>query len=128
MGIMRRLTMKSKYFTAKELRCQETGEEGMEQVFIDLLDAIREECGFPFVVTSGYRSPEHSIEKRKEKAGSHAMGCAIDILATSQQKYKIMEVAKKHGITRFGINKVFIHMDIADRYDSRFPADVVWAY
>ena len=120
--------MKSKYFTAKELRCQDTVEEGIEQVFIDLLDAIREECYFPFVVTSGYRSPEHSIEKRKEKAGSHAMGCARDIMADSRQKYKIMEVAKKHGITRFGINKVFIPMDIADRYDSRFPANVVWAY
>ena len=120
--------MMSKYFTAQELRCQETGEEGMEQVFIDLLDTIREECGFPFVVTSGYRSPEHSIEKRKEKAGSHSMGCAIDIRANSQQKYKIIEVAKKHGVTRFGINKAFIHMDIADRYDSRFPSNVVWAY
>lgn len=120
--------MKSKYFTAKELRCQETGEEGMEQVFIDLLDVIREECGFAFVVTSGYRSPEHSIEKRKEKVGSHTMGCAIDIKADSKQKAKIMEVAKKYGVTRFGINKAFIHMDIADRYDGRFPSDVVWAY
>jgi len=128
MVTMRRLTLMSKYFTAQELRCQETGEEGMEQVFIDLLDTIREECGFPFVVTSGYRSPEHSIEKRKTKAGSHSMGCAIDIRANSHQKYKIMEIAKKHGVTRFGINKAFIHMDIADRYASRFPSNVVWAY
>lgn len=120
--------MDSKYFTAKEMRCQETGEEGMQQVFIDLLDVIREECGFAFVVTSGYRSPEHSIEKRKEKAGSHTMGCAIDIRADSKQKAKIMEVAKKYGVTRFGINKSFIHLDIADRYNDRFPSNVVWAY
>jgi zinc D-Ala-D-Ala carboxypeptidase len=120
--------MDSKYFTAKEMRCQETGEQGMQQVFIDLLDVIREECGFPFVVTSGYRSPGHSLEKRKEKAGSHTMGCAVDIRANSKQKAKIMEVAKKYGVTRFGINKAFIHLDIADRYNDRFPANVVWAY
>ena len=121
-------SLNSKYFTLKELECKETHDFAMKQVFIDLLDNIREECDFPFIITSGYRSPEHSIEVKKAKAGSHAMGVAVDIRATSAQKYKIIEAAKKHGVTRFGINKSFIHIDIADRYDSRFPANVVWAY
>ena len=128
MVTIRRLTMKAKYFTAEELACKETGEEGMKQTFVDLLDTIREECGFPFVINSAYRSPKHSIEARKTQAGSHAMGCAIDIKADSSQRYKILEVAKKHGVTRFGIHKNFIHLDIADRYDSRFASNVIWAY
>lgn len=121
-------SLNSKYFTLKELECKETHDFEMEQVFIDLLDAVREECSFPFIITSGYRSPEHSIEAKKAKAGSHAMGVAVDIRATSAEKYKIMEVAKKHGVTRFGIDKSFIHIDIADRFDSCFPSNVVWAY
>jgi hypothetical protein len=29
------------------------------------LDALRHECGMPFRITSGYRSPKHSIEAAK---------------------------------------------------------------
>ena len=67
------------YFTKKEFACQHTGENGIKDTFLLKLDLLRARCGFPFIITSGYRSPEHPIELRKEKAGTHAQGIAADI-------------------------------------------------
>lgn len=118
----------SKYFTVEEMRCKHTGALEMEKDFIALLDIIREECGFPFVITSGYRHETHPVEARKKRAGTHAKGCAVDIKATPKQAMKIMEVAKYHGITRIGVAKSFIHLDCADWYYSRYSSDVLWGY
>ena len=62
--------MSFKYFTVNEFKCQETGENEIKDEFIVALDALRHQCGFPFRITSGYRSPNHSIEKKKEKPGN----------------------------------------------------------
>jgi uncharacterized protein YcbK (DUF882 family) len=61
-----------KYFKLSDFDCQETGENEMNEDFLIKLDDLRHECGFPFIVTSGYRSPQHSIEMRKVKAGTHS--------------------------------------------------------
>ena len=37
-----------KYFTLEEFACQETGENGIKEEFVTSLDALRDECGFPF--------------------------------------------------------------------------------
>jgi zinc D-Ala-D-Ala carboxypeptidase len=76
--------MSLKYFTLDEFNCQVTGENKMEPEFLQKLDRLRAECGFPFVITSGYRHPiEHPIEAAKEVPGTHAQGIAADI--TSHQ-------------------------------------------
>ena len=43
------------YFSREEFDCQETGENEMSTEFLNLLDILRENCDFPFVITSGYR-------------------------------------------------------------------------
>lgn len=48
-----------KYFKIEDFDCQETGENEMSEAFIWKLDHLREICGFPFVITSGYRDPSH---------------------------------------------------------------------
>jgi zinc D-Ala-D-Ala carboxypeptidase len=121
-------SLDSQYFTEDELRCQETGILRMDPEFMSVLDKLREACGFPFIITSGYRSPDHSLERTKDRIGAHAMGLAVDIRASSSQRYKIMQEGMKLGITRFGINRSFIHIDIADWNNDRFPSNVVWAY
>ena len=70
---------KFKYFKIEEFDCQETGENKMSPNFIKKLDLLRGACGFSFQITSGYRSPNHSIEKRKDQPGTHAQGLAADI-------------------------------------------------
>ena len=72
--------MSLEFFTLEEFNCRVTGDNKMEPEFLQKLDRLRGECGFPFVITSGYRHPiEHPIEANKEVPGTHAQGIAADI-------------------------------------------------
>ena len=116
-----------KYFKLEDFNCQETGENEMCIDFIHRLDELREACGFPFIITSGYRSPNHSIEKRKEKVGTHAKGIASDIKVTNRkQKYKIVKEAIKMGFGGIGIANTFIHVD--NRSLDSNGTGVIWSY
>ena len=112
-----------KYFSTSEFDCQHTGENRMEPEFLLKLDALREACGFPFVITSGYRSPDHPIEAVKEIPGTHAQGIAADIKITnSAQRYTIIREALAHGFTGLGVAGDFIHVD------TRGTVPVIWTY
>ena len=119
-----------KYFTEDELKCSHTGECKMDKEFMKVLDEIREECGFAFVITSGYRSPKHPIEAKKSRPGAHASGKAVDILVHMEQAYKVVEVALRFGIKRIGVSQKgdvgarFIHLDM----DETRAAPRIWSY
>ena len=121
-----------KYFTEDELKCRHTGECNMDNDFMKVLEAIREECAFGFVVTSAYRSPEHPIEARKKAPGAHATGHAIDIGVSGKQAYDLVESAMKSGeFTGIGINQKggsrFIHLDDIENSPER-PRPWIWSY
>jgi len=112
-----------KHFTLSEFDCNHTGENRMEQDFLDKLNALREHCGFPFIITSGYRSPSHPIEALKEIPGTHAQGIAADIKMTnSAHRYSLIKAALEHGFTGIGVAGTFIHLD------TRGTVPVVWTY
>ena len=119
------------YFKPKELACRHTGDEGFDPDFLKTLNAIREECGFSFALSSAYRSPEHPIEARKEVLGAHTHGKAVDILASGENALEIIRVAQKHGIQRIGIQQKgsgrFIHLDGCTEEDG-FPCPSIWSY
>lgn len=119
--------MEFKYFKLEDFNCQETGENKMNVDFIHRLDELREACGFPFIITSGYRSKNHSVEKRKEKPGTHAQGYAADIKTTGgSQRYKIIEQAFLLGFSGVGVARGFIHVDDRAIHDGKAP--VAWCY
>ena len=112
-----------KHFKLSEFDCKETGENKMDVYFLNLLDNLREECAFPFTITSGYRSPKHSIEKAKSRPGTHAQGIAADIFVKrGSEKYLIVKYAMELGFTGIGIADNFVHVDI------RKSTPVVWTY
>ena len=112
-----------KYFKLEDFDCQETGENEMSIEFIGRLDGLRSVCGFPFIVTSGYRSPNHSIEAKKEQPGQHAQGIAADIkVVGGAQRRLLVEKALEMGFTGVGVDKNFIHVDI------RTTTPVLWVY
>jgi len=117
------------YFSEQELSCQHCGAYKFDEEFLKVLNNIREECGFPFIVSSGYRCPEHPIEAAKDRAGSHTTGCAIDLSVRGKKALKVLEVAMKHGIKRIGVNQKgkgrFIHLDMAE---DEFPSPAIWSY
>ena len=115
--------MTFKYFTRQEFDCQETGENEMQDKFIHALDVLRHECGFPFTITSGYRSPQHSIEAKKSKPGTHAQGIAADIaVADGSQRYLVVKHAMALGFSGVAAAKGFVHVD------TRLGVPVVWVY
>ena len=111
-----------KYFKLEDFDCQETGENEMSEAFIHCLDELRETCGFPFIITSGYRSPDHSIEKAKTTVGTHAQGIAADIkVSGGVERLAIVKHAAALGMS-VGVAKTFVHVD------TRTTTPVCWCY
>jgi uncharacterized protein YcbK (DUF882 family) len=111
-----------KYFKIEDFDCKETGENEISVNFIHALDQLRAACNFPFIVTSGYRSKEHSVEKRKQNPGTHAQGIAADIkVSGGAQRLSIVKHASAMGMS-VGVAKTFVHVDIR-----KTPA-MCWCY
>ena len=70
-------------FSFKELACQETGEIALSIDFLKELQKLRDAYGKPMIITSGYRSPKHSIEAKKSSPGYHTQG-AIDCAVSGE--------------------------------------------
>lgn len=112
-----------KNFDISEFDCQETGENNMKPAFLAMIDELRNRCGFPFVITSGYRSTKHRIEMMKDSPGLHTKGIAADISATDGvRKRKIVKEALEMGFGGIGVGRDFIHVDI------RPETPVIWGY
>ena len=116
-----------KYFTPAEFQCTHTGHTDMNDQFLDKLDQLREACGFPFTITSGYRDPSHPVEMAKPKArrgkGTHCLGIAADIAVSGgTQRYDIINQALRLGFNGIGVAKSFIHVD------TRSTQPVIWSY
>ena len=120
------------YFSEKELSCTHCGVYKFDEAFLELLNQIREDCGFPLPVTSGYRCPNHPLNVEKAAAGkplgAHSKGLAVDLGVSYSSAHKLLEVACAHGIPRIGINQKgdsrFIHLD----YDLSLPNPALWSY
>ena len=114
-------------FTSEDVACQYTGENEISDRLLLKLDLLRARCGFPFVITSGYRSEDHPIEARKERPGTHAQGIAADIKVTDGiQRFKIVEEAIAMGFSGIGVARDFVHVDIRSLDTSESP--VMWTY
>ena len=118
-------------FTEDEFRCSHTGEQQMKTGFVRKLQALRVAYGKPMTITSGYRSPEHPIEARKAKPGSHASGRAVDIAVSGEDAFFLLEKVFESGcFSGVGVNQRgdhgqrFIHLDDLDT-ETR---PTVWSY
>lgn len=115
------------HFSKSEFDCQETGENEMKPAFVDRLQALRYEYNRPMIITSGYRSPRHSIEAAKDKPGAHASGRACDIrVGPGQDVHDLVALAIRFGFTGIGISQRegrprFVHLDTLDR-------KAIWSY
>lgn len=112
---------KYKYFSQAEVNKYK-----LDPKLWSLLDKIREDCKFPIILTSGLRTKEENDKlPNAVEDSAHINGLAADISITdSTKRYQLIDSAKKYGITRFGIGKSFIHVDI----DTTKPQNVMWLY
>lgn len=115
-----------KFFHIREFDCTHTGTGGdnMDPEFLEKLDLLREKCGFPFRITSGYRDATHPAEARKAEpgTGTHCQGIAADIAVSNGfERMNIVHEAIKMGFS-IGVAKGFVHVD------DRKTTPVMWTY
>tara|TARA_R100001198_G_scaffold93628_1_gene74918 strand:- start:930 stop:1424 length:495 start_codon:yes stop_codon:yes gene_type:complete len=112
-----------KYFEDSEFIDTKSGHHKMNREFLLKLDALRARCGFPLIINSGYRSPNHPDEIFKKKPGTHARGIAVDISAWNLKKKKIiLKHAKALGFKGIGVYPGHVHLDM------RKGKKVTWKY
>lgn len=97
----------------------------MDLAFVARLDALREACGVPLTVTSGYRTEAHNAQVGGVPASAHCRGLAADLRArSSRERFAIARQALALGFQRIGIAKTFVHLDA----DEALPQEVLWLY
>jgi hypothetical protein len=122
----------SKYFKESEFDSKDDPGSGkfMDPSLIEVLDLMREECGFPFIVNSGVRTIVHNLAEGGKPNSDHLVkydgyAHAVDIaFTTGTQGFKILNSALKNGITRIGIGSNFIHLGNW----AGNPQNVIWTY
>lgn len=119
------------YFNESELACPCCGETAYNDETLVKLNALRHECGFPFIVSSAYRC--RSYNNRKGYTQTHATGHAIDIVVSHDRAYEVLTKARQFGFTGIGVSqkgepsKRFIHLDDLPNAVGR-PRPHVWSY
>lgn len=115
------------YFQSHELKCKcGCGFMQVQPRFLKRLDDAREKAGFPFLVESFCRCPEHNKAVGGVDGSEHLDGNGVDIVCNrSYVRFKIIQAALSSGIRRIGIGDNFIHL--GDLLESKpFPA--IWTY
>ena len=112
-----------RYFVSSEFRCSHCNENHIKPEFIHRLDELRDLCGFPFVVNSGYRCKEHPSEATKEFPGQHFFGCAADIkVRNGSERRRLVDCALELDFKGIGVANSFVHVDDRDGHP------VMWTY
>lgn len=130
------------FFKADELRCKCGNCDGgtMNKFFMRRLISVREDLGFPLILSSGYRCPAHNAkESSTGLTGPHTTGRAVDIQVYGHRAMLLAQAAYRYGIV--GVNhgglgisqkgpyaKRFLHLDDLTAQDIAGPRPWVWSY
>lgn len=119
-GIKNNTTMNKKYIYFKESEVV-----GLKPEFVTMLDKARGVAGVPFVITSGYRTPEKNSKVGGVENSTHTTGLGADIKCTdSGVRFKMLKAFLEVGFTRIGIYKAHIHVDMGKK--PQYPENVIW--
>ena len=121
------------HFTVDEMKCKGTGICTMDEVFMELLEQIRQEYGKPMIVTSGYRAPEYNAKIAKSGSkGPHTYGQAADLHLIGADANAVIKIALELGMTGIGIKQKgphkgrFVHLD--NLPNGEHPRPWIWSY
>ena len=118
-------------FSKDEFDCKQTGKNKMEHDFMCKLQYLRDVVDEPFIISSGYRAAEHSIEAAKDQPGEHYYGRAADIKCSHKLAKKILDHAGLCGFTRIGVSQKgdnrYLHLGTSTE-EQGFVSPHVWSY
>ena len=102
----------SPYFKPTEFTCDfKPALDNMTPVFLEKLVRLRDRCGFPFVLTSTYRSPAKNKRVGGAQNSMHLQGRAVDIMCISgAARWEIIRHATEMGLSVRVMERA-IHVD-----------------
>ena len=133
------MLMITKNFSVNEMKCHcGCGEDSMDMDFMDVLQGIREDMNRPLKISSAVRCAKHNSKVSSTgKNGPHVPRTegtkAADILVSGADALRLIDTARKHGISGVGISqrgdhaKRFVHIDTLSADDGH-PRPTVWTY
>lgn len=107
---------------------------GQAKVNLDLphaLEELREATG-PITITSGYRCPQHRVERGKVRPGMHTRGIAADIRVkgmTARELYEIVKLFPRFRGVGVDDEQNYVHVDLREtpaRWCYSAGRDVPW--
>ena len=97
--------------------------DGLDTELVAKLDMARHMCEFPFLITSGKRTPDQNERVGGVQSSSHLTGRAVDLMCHgSVARYKMLRALFTVGFQRIGIYQKHIHVDL----DHSKPQVVAW--
>jgi len=130
--------MITKNFSSAEMMCScGCGEDAMDPDFMSILQNIREDMNRPLRISRGVRCKTHnSLVSSTGSNGPHVPRkngtAASDILIAGADALRLIDIARKHGVSGVGISqrgthsKRFIHIDTIS--DEQHPRPTMWSY
>lgn len=124
--------MSWRYFALEEFACAHCGANLIAHDFVDRLDELRHEVGFPLPVTSGYRCPTHNAAvSTTGLSGPHTTGRATDLGVRGELALRVVQTALTRGFTGIGLNQKgearFVHLDDLPNAPGQ-PRPHCWTY
>ena len=122
-----------------KFNCEHRTFQNNDPIFIAKIQAIEIEIGDELTANDMCRCPDCNLAVGGEKHSAHMiesnsnhLSCAGDFQVDAVSLPKIMDAARKHGITRFGILRKsgqngYVHMDIGSQGDG-FEQNRIWTY
>ena len=122
-------------FDQDEFLCRCCGQEAMVPEFMQRLQEFRSALGFPFVISSGYRCPNHNDSVSSTgRDGPHTTGRAVDIQVSGKHAVEIDDACRDFGFTGKGVKQKgnhagrFIHLDDLGDDETKGPRPWLWSY
>lgn len=127
--------MLTKNFSTNEMMCHcGCRDSEMDSDFMKILQEIREDMNRPLKISSAVRCEKHNMKVSSTgKNGPHVYRKAADIIISGADALRLIDVARKHGISGVGISqrgehaKRFVHIDTLSADDGH-PRPTVWTY
>lgn len=121
-------------FSRKELACKHCGQMHIPMEFVQKLQRLRDVCGFPFIINSGYRCPQYNDQvSNTGRNGPHTKG-AVDIRIYGYRAYELIKHATSTvpfngiGVSQKGAQSSrFVHIDDLPEEPGQ-PRPWVWSY
>jgi len=127
------VTLVTPHFKVNELECHcGCKQMGMDDDFMKQLEGIRVEMNRPLRLSSSFRCRTFNNRISEVKNGAHTLGKAVDILISGADALRLIEVARKHGISGLGLQQKgehgrrFCHIDSLSPDEAPRPA--LWTY